>query len=85
MKAGKVVAWLKKPGDSIRQREALLEVDTEKANVEVESPVDGVLAEIRTQEGTTATVGEVIAVVSVDHHVVGELEWPLFLPTSRTC
>ena len=56
------IAWLKQPGDPVRQGEALLEVETEKANVEVESEVDGVLQEIRIQDGATATVGEVLAV-----------------------
>ena len=58
---GTVVSWLKKEGDSITKGEPLLEVETDKATVEVEATADGVLAGIKAGEGTEVPVGETIA------------------------
>jgi 2-oxoglutarate dehydrogenase E2 component (dihydrolipoamide succinyltransferase) len=58
---GTVSRWLKKAGDRVRKGEPLVEIETDKVNAELESPVDGVLAEIVVPEGTTAAVGTVIA------------------------
>jgi 2-oxoisovalerate dehydrogenase E1 component len=52
-----VVAWLKKPGESVRQGEAIVELETDKAVTQVESPADGVLAEILAAEGTVIALG----------------------------
>lgn len=56
-----IVAWLKRPGDEIAVGEAIAEAMTEKANVEVESPVAGVLEEILVEEEDTVAVGQPIA------------------------
>lgn len=56
-----IVAWLKRPGDEIAAGEAIAEAMTEKANVEVESPVAGVLEEILVEEEDTVAVGQPIA------------------------
>jgi pyruvate dehydrogenase E2 component (dihydrolipoamide acetyltransferase) len=56
-----IVAWLKRPGDEIVAGEAIAEAMTEKANVEVESPVAGVLEEILVKEEDTVAVGQPIA------------------------
>ena len=61
---GEIVQWLKKPGDHVRANEALVEVMTDKATVEIPAPSDCVVAEIRAQEGVVAAVGEVIALLS---------------------
>jgi pyruvate dehydrogenase E2 component (dihydrolipoamide acetyltransferase) len=58
---GKVVRWLKAEGDVVAKGEPLLEVETDKVNVELESPGDGVLAGIRAAEGEDVPVGETIA------------------------
>jgi pyruvate/2-oxoglutarate dehydrogenase complex dihydrolipoamide acyltransferase (E2) component len=58
---GVVARWLKQPGDVVREGEPLVEVETDKVNSELESPADGVLAEIVAPEGTTVPVGEVLA------------------------
>jgi pyruvate/2-oxoglutarate dehydrogenase complex dihydrolipoamide acyltransferase (E2) component len=55
-----IVAWLKRPGDEIAAGEVIAEAMTEKANVEVESPVAGALEEILVEEDTVA-VGQPIA------------------------
>ena len=56
-----VGAWLKQPGDAVKRDDALVELETDKATVEVPSPVDGVLAEQLVAAGDTANVGDVIA------------------------
>lgn len=53
--------WLKKRGDAVRKDEPLVEVETDKATLEVPAPVDGVLVELLKQQGDAAAVGEVIA------------------------
>ena len=56
-----VGAWLKQPGDAVKRDDPLVELETDKATVEVPSPVDGVLAEQLFDVGATALVGDVIA------------------------
>jgi pyruvate dehydrogenase E2 component (dihydrolipoamide acetyltransferase) len=58
---GKLVAWLKKEGDTITRGEPLLEVETDKAVLEVEALADGVLAGINADRGAVVPVGQVIA------------------------
>ncbi len=59
-----LVAWLKQPGDQIAAGEVIAEAMTEKVNVEIESPVAGVLAEILVAEDDTVVVGQPIARVT---------------------
>ena len=63
MENGVVVRWLKKEGDRIAQGEPLLEVETEKVILEVESPYSGALTSIVVAEGEKVTVGTVIAYI----------------------
>src|SRR5438132_14290475 len=58
---GKIVSWLKKEGDSVSKGEILLEVETDKAVVEVEATADGVLAGMKSREGDVVPVGQTIA------------------------
>ena len=58
---GKLVSWLKKDGDRIVKGEPLLEVETDKAVMEIEAPGDGVLAGISAQPGMEIPVGKTIA------------------------
>jgi pyruvate dehydrogenase E2 component (dihydrolipoamide acetyltransferase) len=58
---GKLIAWRKKEGDRVSKGEPLLEIETDKAVVEVEAPADGVLAGIRASEGAEIPVGQTIA------------------------
>ena len=59
--SGKIVSWLKKEGDVISKGEPLLEVETDKAVVEVEASADGVLAGVKSHEGDVVPVGVTIA------------------------
>ena len=58
---GKLLAWRKKEGDSVTKGEPLLEIETDKAVVEVEAPGDGILAGITAEVGAVIPVGETIA------------------------
>jgi pyruvate dehydrogenase E2 component (dihydrolipoyllysine-residue acetyltransferase) len=58
---GKLVSWRKKEGDAVAKGETLLEVETDKAVVEVEALADGFLAGIKAQEGDVIPVGRTIA------------------------
>lgn len=54
-------SWLKKPGDAVAADEAIVELETDKATLDVPSPVAGVLIEVLKNEGDAAGIGEVIA------------------------
>ena len=60
---GKVLRWLKAEGDAVAEGEPLLEIETDKVTVDVESPATGTLAGIRAGEGDDVPVGQAIAVV----------------------
>lgn len=64
MKEGRVVSWLKSEGDAIEAGEAIMVVESDKADMDVEAFEDGYLAKILTGEGESATVGDVVALVS---------------------
>jgi pyruvate dehydrogenase E2 component (dihydrolipoamide acetyltransferase) len=66
MEHGTILRWLKRPGDRVQRGEPLAEVETDKADVEVEAADSGVLREIRVAEGGEAAVGEVIAVLAAE-------------------
>jgi pyruvate dehydrogenase E2 component (dihydrolipoamide acetyltransferase) len=58
---GKLIAWRKQEGDRVTKGEPLLEIETDKAVVEVEAPVDGILAGIKASAGDDIPVGQTIA------------------------
>jgi pyruvate dehydrogenase E2 component (dihydrolipoamide acetyltransferase) len=64
MEEGKVVEWLKKIGDPVRKGEAIVVVESDKANFEVESPGDGVLVAANAESGAIVQIGGVIGVVA---------------------
>ncbi len=58
---GKLLAWRKKEGEQVTKGEPLLEVETDKAVVEIEAPADGILAGIKAYAGAVVPVGQTIA------------------------
>ncbi len=58
-----ITKWLKGEGDSVKELEALLEVNTDKVDTEIPSPATGVVLKVSLPEGTVAKVGEVLAVI----------------------
>ena len=63
MNSGKILSWSKKEGDVVKRGDILAEVETEKANLEIESFQQGTLLKVLVPAGTTAKVGDVIAVI----------------------
>src|SRR5580692_7968837 len=61
---GTITKWFKAVGDTIAIDEPLFEISTDKVDAEIPSPVAGVLAEIKFQEGATVEINTVVAVVS---------------------
>src|SRR2546427_7689926 len=61
---GTVSKWLKSVGDRVRKEEPLVEIQTDKINVEIPSPAEGVLSKILVAEGTTVLVGTEIATLA---------------------
>jgi pyruvate dehydrogenase E2 component (dihydrolipoamide acetyltransferase) len=64
MKEGKVVTWLKNEGDEIEAGEAIMVVESDKADMDVEAFEDGFLAKIIVGEGEIAPVGEAVALIA---------------------
>jgi len=61
--SGVIVSWLKAAGDAVAAGDALFEVETDKATMEVEAPVEGFLSGLRAGEGDDVPVGDVIALI----------------------
>ena len=59
-----VAKWLKKEGDSVEVDEAIVELETDKVNLEVPSPIDGVLSKIESRDGETVEVGALLGTIS---------------------
>jgi len=63
MTEGKIVEWLKNPGDKVERGESVLVVESDKADMDVESFQDGYLADVLMPAGSTAPVGETIGII----------------------
>lgn len=63
---GRILKWLKKPGDTVDRDETILEIATDKVDTEVPAPNAGVLVKIMAEEGDTVEVGTAIAVIETD-------------------
>ena len=61
--AVRILRWLKEKGAKVQKGEALLEVETDKVNVEIEAPADGLLGQIKAAEGDFVKFGAVVAVI----------------------
>lgn len=66
---GEIVTWHVKPGDTIKEDDIIMEVQNDKAVVEVPSPVDGVVKEVKVPEGTVAVVGDVILIIDATSEI----------------
>jgi pyruvate dehydrogenase E2 component (dihydrolipoamide acetyltransferase) len=80
--AGRLVHWLKREGDTVAKGDPLMEIETDKVTVEIESPASGRLGGVRAAEGDLVPVGQVIAWLLAD----GERPPADFIaaPTGRT-
>jgi pyruvate dehydrogenase E2 component (dihydrolipoamide acetyltransferase) len=66
MDEGVIVQWLKNVGDTVGPDDAILEIETDKSNVQVEAGFAGILQQIKFKAGETVPVGQVIAVIGAD-------------------
>ena len=64
MKEGRVVSWLKSEGDEIEAGDAIMVVESDKADMDVEAFEDGILAKILVGEGEMAPVGQAVALIA---------------------
>ena len=69
---GTITRWLKAEGDEVEQDEPIAEVDTDKVNTELPSPLAGKLQKLLVSEGTTVDVGTEIALVATGAEVTAE-------------
>lgn len=81
---GTIGRWLKQPGERIERDEPLVEVQTDKVNAEVPSPVAGVLQQILQPEGAVVPVQTDIAVIGEDEPGSGGAAAPVPAPTAET-
>ncbi len=72
MEEGAIVKWLKKEGDAVAKGDILFEIETDKANLEVESFFEGALLKIYVREGVTVPVNTVVGYVGVAGEKVPE-------------
>src|SRR2546423_9980315 len=63
MTEGKVVRWYKKAGDAVKKGEPVLEIETDKVNLDLEAEQDGTLGEVAAQEGQMVEVGGRLATI----------------------
>src|SRR3979409_434216 len=59
---GTIGKWLKQPGDKVNKYDLLVEVQTDKVNTEIPSPVAGTLKQGKVEEGQTAPIGTLLAI-----------------------
>lgn len=72
MQEGQILEWKKKEGDTVKEGEILLEIMSDKTNMELEAEASGVLLKILRNDGDTVPVTEVIAYIGEAGEVVGE-------------
>lgn len=63
---GRILKWLKKPGDAVDRDETILEIATDKVDTEVPAPNAGILVKIMAEEGDTVEVGTPVALIDTD-------------------
>jgi pyruvate dehydrogenase E2 component (dihydrolipoamide acetyltransferase) len=76
---GKLLRWIKAPGDTVRKGEPIAEVETDKVTIELEAPASGVLRDVTAQEGDVVPVGHTIAIIAA----TGESPAPTLSPPGR--
>ena len=69
---GTIIKWHKKKGDKVKRDEIIFEISTDKVDTEIPSPADGILSEIKANEGDTVDVGSVVAVIESNGEVKDE-------------
>src|SRR5262249_17192185 len=68
---GKVIHWLKRPGEALRTGQPIVEIETDKVTVEIEGPASGVLREVPATQGDVVPVGRKIALIGAAGEAAG--------------
>src|SRR5437899_6361254 len=68
---GKVLRWLKSPGEAVQKGEPIVEIETDKVTVEIEAPASGVLRDVTARQGDVVPVGQTIAMIVAAGEVGG--------------
>ena len=63
MEEGKIVSWLVEEGQTVQEGQIILEIETDKAVAEIESPASGIVQKILVQEGETVPIRTPLAVI----------------------
>jgi len=79
---GKVLRWIKSPGDRVRKGESIVEIETDKVTVEIEAPASGVLGDVSAQPGDVVPVGTTIALIFEPGSVTSTVVAPAAAPAS---
>ena len=80
---GKVLRWMKAPGDTVRKGEPILEIETDKVTVEIEAPASGILSSVTAQEGDVVPVGQTIALIAAPGEAPSSISAPILSPVGR--
>src|SRR2546425_7937019 len=81
--SGKVVHWLKRPGDPVQKGEPIAEIETDKVPVEIEAPASGVLRDVTAQAGDVVPVGQTIAVILAAGEAGAGASAPAVMPAAN--
>ena len=73
---GKLLRWIKAPGDTVRKGEPIAEIETDKVTIELEAPASGVLSAVTAQEGDVVPVGHTIAQIAAPNEAASTLSPP---------
>ena len=82
--SGKVLHWLKSPGDAVTQGEPLVEIETDKVTTEIEAPASGVLGDLTARVGDVVPVGQTIALIFAPGEARSVGQAPAVAPPPRT-
>lgn len=74
MKEGTLIRWLKSEGDEVQRGETIAEIETDKANIEIEAFQGGVFRKTLAQPGETVAVGQVIALIGTADEDISRYE-----------
>ena len=83
LQEGTIARWLVKEGEAVTQGQSLLEVETDKATIEVETPADGTVRKLLFPEGTVVLINETIAVIADPDEDISEITEKSPSPTAH--
>jgi pyruvate dehydrogenase E2 component (dihydrolipoamide acetyltransferase) len=84
MQEAEIRHWLIKPGDTLKLDQPMVEVETDKAVVEIPSPIAGRVSAIRVQEGTVAKLGEVLVIFDASGETAAPARQAASIPSAGT-